>query len=154
MSKKILQILGFKPKENVSDIFIKKYVGSYVIEVDFENEIFNYGKKIKAENKTTQNFSQAENWVVLECVDRLLEKSSARLHKDGGQLFTYFKFSNKADIIILYASELKGNEIVYKNEIIKIETDYRVGDAKDFYEKWNKLTKDNGVFEEWVKPYN
>src|SRR5260363_463491 len=178
MSKKILQILGFKPKENVSDIFIKKYVGSYVIEVDFENEILNYGKKIKAENKTTQNFSQAESWVVLECVDRLLEKgykpeniilektwpaghgtsgrldvcvtrndgseylliecktygkelekSSARLHKDGDQLFTYFKFSNKADIIILYASELKGNEIVYKNEIIKIETDYRVGDA-------------------------
>jgi len=203
MSKKIIQILGFKPKENTSDIFIKKYADSYAIEVDFENEIFNYGKKIKTENKTTQNFSQAENWVILECVDRLLEKgykpeniilektwasghgtsgrldvcvtrndgseylliecktygkefekSSARLHKDGGQLFTYFKFSNKADIIMLYASEPRGNEVVHKNEIIKIESDYRVGDVKDFYEKWNKLTKDNGVFEEWVKPYN
>jgi type I restriction enzyme M protein len=203
MSKKLIQILGFKPKENASDIFIKKYVGNYAIEVNFENEIFNYGKKIKVENKITQNFSQTESWVVLECVDRLLEKgykpenivlektwpaghetsgrldvcvtrndgseyllidcktygkefekSSSRLHKDGGQLFTYFKFSNKADIIMLYASELKGNAVVYKNEIIKIETDYRVGDAKDFYEKWNKLTKDNGVFEAWVKPYN
>ena len=203
MNKKIIQILGFKPKENTSDIFIKKYVGSYAIEIDFENEIFNYGKKIKVENKITLTFSRPENWVVLECVDRLLEKgykpenvilektwpaghgtsksldvcvtrddgseylliecktygkefekSSARLHKDGGQLFTYFKFSNKADIIMLYASELKGNEIIYKNKIIKIEADYRVGDAKDFYEKWNKLTKDNGVFEEWVKPYN
>ena len=29
---------------------------------------------IGADCKTTQNFSQAENWVVLECVDRLLEK--------------------------------------------------------------------------------
>jgi type I restriction enzyme M protein len=203
MNKKLIQILGFKPKENASDIFIKQYPSSYVIEIDFKNEIFNYGKKIKVENKIIQKFSPPENWVVLECVDRLLEKgykpeniilektwptghgtsgrldvcvtrndgseylliecktygkefekSFSLLHKDGGQLFTYFKFSNKADIIMLYASEIKGNEVVYKNEIIKIEADYRVGDVKDFYEKWNKLTKDNGVFEEWVKPYN
>ena len=31
-------------------------------------------KKLKAESKATQNFAQAENWVVIECVDRLLEK--------------------------------------------------------------------------------
>ena len=42
--------------------------------MDFEKEVFLFGNKIKAERKTTQNFSQAENWVVLECVDRLLEK--------------------------------------------------------------------------------
>ena len=74
MNKKTIQILGFKPKENTSDIFIKKYLGSYAIEIDFENEIFNYGKKIKVENKITLTFSRPENWVVLECVDRLLEK--------------------------------------------------------------------------------
>lgn len=201
--KKFIAVLGFTPKENASDIFIKKYTGGYFIEVDFQKESFNYGKKIKVENKTTLIFSQNESWVVLECVNRLLEKdykpenislektwpaghgtsgrldicvsrsdgseylliecktygkefekATARLHKDGGQLFTYFKFSNKADIIMLYASELRGNEVVYNNEIIKIENDYRIGDVKDFYEKWNKLTKDNGVFEEWVKPYN
>jgi type I restriction enzyme M protein len=203
MNKKLIQILGFKPKENASDIFIKQYPGSYAIEVDFKNEIFNYGKKIKVENKIIEKFFPPENWVVLECVNRLLKKgykpenivlektwpaghgtsgrldvcvtrddgseylliecktygkefenSFSRLEKDGDQLFTYFKFSNKADIIMLYASELKGNEVVYKNEIIKIEADYRVGDKKDFYEKWNKLTKESGVFEEWVKPYN
>mgnify|MGYP006164319347 CR=1 FL=1 len=32
--------------------------------------------------------------------------------------------------------------------------DYRSGDVKDFYQKWNKLTKDNGVFESWVDAYN
>ena len=55
---------------------------------------------------------------------------------------------------MLYASELKGNKIVYVNEIVKIEDDYRNGDVKDIYEKWNKLTKDNGIFDSWVQPYN
>ena len=199
----IINNLGFIPKENSSGIFEKKYTDGYIIEIDVVKNSINYGEKIKSENKTTQNFSQPENFVVLECVNRLLEKGYkpeniilektwnaghgtsgrldicvtrddgseylliecktygkefdkefARMKKDGGQLFTYFKFSNKADVIMLYASELKGKEIVYRNEIIKIEDDYRTGDVKDFYEKWNKLTKDNGVFEEWVKPYN
>ena len=42
---------------------------------------------------------------------------------------------------MFYASELKGKEIVYRNEIVKIEEDYRNGDVKDFYDKWNKLPK-------------
>jgi len=201
--KSLINALCFSPKENLSDVFIKKYTDGYVIEVDVKNEIINYGSLIKYESKSTQNFSQAENWVVLECVDRLLEKgykpqniilektwaaghgtsgrldicvtrddgseylliecktydkefdkAFARMNKDGGQLFTYFKFSNKADIIMLYASGLKGKEIVYQNQIVKIEDDYRTGDVKDFFEKWNKFTKDNGVFESWVKPYS
>lgn len=204
-NKKLISKIGFIPKDNTVGVFLKKYTrcDGYSIEVDFENEIINYGDKIESNNKSTQNFKQPENWVVLECVDRLLEKgykpqniilektwnaghgTSGRLDvcvthddgseylliecktygkefdkalnrmcKDGGQLFTYFKFSNKADIIMLYSSELKQNKVVYKNEIVKIEDDYRSGDVKDFYEKWNKLTKDNGVFDNWVQPYS
>lgn len=195
--------LGFVPKNGTAGIYEKRYQQhSYSIEVDFSKEQICYGHLIGADCKTTQNFSQSENWVVLECVDRLLEKgykpqniilektwaaghgtsgrldicvtrddgseylliecktfgkefdkAVAKMYKDGGQLFTYFKFSNKADIIMLYASELQDNNIVYKNEIVKIEDDYRTGDVKDFYEKWNKLAKDNGIFEAWVKPY-
>lgn len=183
--------------------FLSKYSDGYAIEVDFEKQTFHFGGKIKVQGKDNQNITKPEDWVVLECVNRLLErgykpsnislekvypaghgfsgrldicvtredgteylliecktygsefnKAITKLKKDGGQLFTYFKFSNKADLIMLYASELNVNEIVYKNEIVKIEDDYRTGDVKDFYEKWNKLTKDNGVFESWVKPYN
>jgi len=74
--KKLIQVLGFKPKENTSGIFHKIYskCDNYEIEIDFEKNSFNFGDKIKAESKTTQNFSQTENWVVLECVNRLLEK--------------------------------------------------------------------------------
>lgn len=200
---KIAKAIGFLPKENAIDIFIKKYQNDYCIEIDFKNQIFDFGGKIKIGEKSTQNITKPEDWVVLECVNRLLEKGYkpenislekvypaghgfsgrldicvtrddgseylliecktygkefekefSRMKKDGGQLFTYFKFSNKADVIMLYASELKGNEIIYRNEIVKIEEDYRNGDVKDFYEKWNKLPKNNGVFDSWVNPYN
>lgn len=200
--KNFIQTLGFTPKENTSGIFHKKYNG-YAIEIDFENSIFNFGKKIKGESKTTQNFSQAENWVVLECVDRLLEKgyppqnivlektwrtghgTSGRLdilvtrdngsaylmvecktwgaefdkefknlERNGGQLFTYFQQDKDADILMLYASQLQGNNIEFKNIIIKIEDDYRqAGNVRDFFERWNKLPKTNGIFENWVTPY-
>ncbi len=201
--KSLVKNLGFYPKENVSNIFRKVFAENYIIEIDFEKQTFFYGGKIKVYEKDFQNITKPEDWVVLECVNRLLEKGYkpdnislekvypaghgfsgrldicvshddgseylliecktygkefekefSRMKKDGGQLFTYFKFSNKADIIMLYASELKGNEIITKNEIVKIEEEYRTGDVKDFYEKWNKLTKDNGVFDSWVKPYN
>ena len=201
--KKLAQVIGFQPKENAEDIFIKKYQNDYCLEIDFKNLIFHFGGKIKVGGKTIQNITKPEDWVVLECVDRLLtkgykpenislekvwpaghqhsgrldicvtrddgseylliecktygkefDKEFNRINKDGGQIFTYFKFSNKPDVIMLYASEVKGKDIVYRNEIIKIEEDYRTGDVKDFYEKWNKLTKDNGVFDSWVNPYN
>jgi len=201
--KKHIAALGFVPKNGTNGIYHKIYV-DYAIEIDFETQSINYGSAITAESKSTQNFSQPENFVVLECVDRLLtkgykpqnivlektwpsghgtsgrldicvnredgtpymliecktfgkeyNKELARIRKDGGQLFTYFQLSgSKADVLMLYASELKGNKFVYVNEIIKIEDDYRNGDVKDIYEKWNKLTKDNGIFDSWVQPYN
>ena len=75
--------------------------------------------------------------MLIECktFGKEFDKAVAKMYKDGGQLFTYFKFSNKADIIMLYTSELQDDIIVYKNEIVKIEDDYRTGDVKDFYEK-------------------
>jgi type I restriction enzyme M protein len=95
-------------------------------------------------------------YMLIECktLGGEFKKALTRMRKDGGQLFTYFKFSNKPDIIMLYASKISGRDIVYRNEIVKIEDDYRTGDALDFYEKWNKLNKDSGVFDPWVKPYS
>jgi hypothetical protein len=73
-SRDFFSVLGFSPKENTSDILQKRYTDGYVITIDLEKKIIDYGEKIKAESKTTQNFSQPENFVVLECVNRLLEK--------------------------------------------------------------------------------
>jgi type I restriction enzyme M protein len=199
--KTLLKSIGYLPKENSSDIFIKKYADNYAIEVDFEKQKFFFGGKIKIGEKETQNITKPEDWVVLECVNRLLEKGFkpenislekvypaghgfsgrldicvtrengseylliecktygkefdkefTRIKKDGGQLFTYFKFSNKADLIMLYTSELQGNKIVPKNETIKIEDEYRTGDVKDFHTSWDKKTYQNIVWEN--QPYN
>lgn len=197
--------LGFSPKENTVYIYSKKYShhGGYAIHVDFEKSIINYGSLIVSDSKTTQNFSQSENFVVLECVDRLLEKGykpqdiilekvypsghghSGRLdilinkdgkaflmiecktwgsefekefkkiRKDGGQLLTYFQNDTNADYLMLYASRLTSGGVKYCSEIIKIEDNYRTaGNVEDVFARWSKLTCPNGIFEEWVKPYN
>ncbi|PPS22541.1 HsdM family class I SAM-dependent methyltransferase [Brachyspira murdochii] len=75
--KKLLYALGYK--EIHSEIFNKKYKNNYTISIDFEKEkIFyidnNFDKNIKLGDETTSNFENSENFVVLECVDRLLEK--------------------------------------------------------------------------------
>ncbi|ELY2017099.1 restriction endonuclease subunit S [Flavobacterium psychrophilum] len=199
--KDLIKKLDFEPKENASAIYIKKYLDGYAIEIDFDKNTFYFGGKIKIGGKDSQNITKPEDWVVLECVNRLLEtgykpenislekvypaghgfsgrldicvtredgseylliecktygkefdKEFTRIKKDGGQLFTYFKFNNKADVIMLYASQLINNEIIYPNEIVKIEENYKLGGTKDFYNSWNKKTYQNIVWEN--KPYN
>jgi len=202
---KLIQKLGFIPKDNAVNTYHKIYSNhnNYSLEIDFNNQKINYGDLIISQSKTTTNFTQDENWVVLECVNRLLEKGypphniilektypsghghSGRLDicvnndngqeylliecktygaefdkefsktkREGGQLFTYFKFENKANIIMLYTSKLENEQVIYRNEIIKIEDKHCTGSKKDFYECWNKITKNNGIFDHWVKPYD
>ncbi len=199
--KDLIKIVGFQAKENASAIYIKKYLDGYTIEIDFDKKTFHFGGKIKIGGKDSQNITKPEDWVVLECVNRLLEtgykpenislekvypaghgfsgrldicvnredgseylliecktygkefdKEFTRIKKDGGQLFTYFKFANKADLIMLYTSDLKENKIEPKYEIVKIEEEYKIGDVKDFHNSWNKKTYQNIVWEN--QPYN
>lgn len=201
----LIQVLEFLPKENTADVFQKAYskANGYVIEVDFEKKVINYGDKVKGESRTTQNFSQEENWVVLECVDRLLEKGykpeditlekvfpsghghSGRLdvfvqkegkaflmiecknfgkeyekelrniYKNGGQLFTYFQNDTNTQYLMLYASSLKGTKVDAHWDIVKIEDHYRgAGNVVDFFDRWSKVTYQNGIFEDWVGAYD
>ena len=203
--KSLLTAMQFSLEEGVSGSWLKTYPqhNNYVVRVSIDNEEISYGDKIQLGGRTTCNFKDAENFVVLECVNRLLEKGykpeditlektfpsghghSGRLdifvekegkaflmiecktygkefdkelsniNKNGGQLFTYFQNDRSAEILMLYASELdKHGKIQYRNEVVKIEEDYtQTTNVKDFYDRWNKLTKNNGVFDKWVAPY-
>ncbi|MDR2789609.1 MAG: hypothetical protein LBB59_01305 [Campylobacteraceae bacterium] len=51
-----------------------KTINNHELRVDFSNEVIIYPKSIKVNDTTTCNFSHEENFVVLECVCRLLEK--------------------------------------------------------------------------------
>ena len=73
-----LQTLGFLPKNGENNVWYKNY-GGYEIKViqnqdSPEKSEIDYGPKILCNRRTTCNFHQEETFVVLECVDRLLEK--------------------------------------------------------------------------------
>jgi len=96
-------------------------------------------------------------YMMIECKTwgKEFDKAFAKLQKDGGQLFTYFQQDKDANILVLYASQIENKTIQYINQIVKIEEEYRgTSNVKDFFERWNKLPKNNGVFDGWVTPYN
>ncbi len=78
--RQLLLKLGFIPKDKTVDIYIKQYrqLEGYSIEIDFANQSIDYGT-ITCESKTTQNFSQPENFVVLECVMSFISSLSLSL---------------------------------------------------------------------------
>ena len=74
--KELITLLGFKQQDGEKDIYYKTYKKhkDYILKVNFEKENIEYGTKIKLGDLTTSNFENSENFVVLECVDRVLEK--------------------------------------------------------------------------------
>lgn len=74
--KKLILAIGFLPEEGKENTYTKQYKNhsNYTISLDFNSENINYGEKITIGDRTTSNFSSSENFVVLECVDKLLVK--------------------------------------------------------------------------------
>ena len=81
--KKLIVELGFVPQDGTSGVFVKRYAAhnNYPIFVDFDRQKIEYvhqsvqtDKRIRLGDLTTSNLEKPENFVVLECVDRLLSK--------------------------------------------------------------------------------
>ena len=84
--KELITKIGFAPQDGNNGIYFKYYTfhDGYTIFIDFNSEKIIYDsdensaqQTIIVWERTTSNFSQAENFVVLECVDSLLEKGYA-----------------------------------------------------------------------------
>ena len=158
-----------------------KYRKNYVafdceILVDLDDEKINYPNKMKVTRETTCNFSDDENFVVLECVTRLLDKgyrpehleleklwSLGHLRKsgyadllvqgedgktlfivecktfgkkyqieksnmltDGGQLFSYWQQERSCQWLVLYASDITDDGIIYEAESIACADDKNI----------------------------
>lgn len=77
--KDFLKFLGFKPKEGQSNYWYKQYksFSDYEISVIIKSSqdvVIDFGELIQVERKSTSSLNTAENYVVLECVNRLIEK--------------------------------------------------------------------------------
>jgi len=81
--KKLIAAIGFTPQDGKSGIYFKSYPAhdGYSIFVDFNSRTITYDSSenpsdatIKVWDRRTSDFSKDENFVVLECVDRLLSK--------------------------------------------------------------------------------
>lgn len=59
---------------NDDNMYIRFFDNSACIMVDLRDEIIKYPDELKVNDKTTSNFEHPENFVVLECVTRLLSK--------------------------------------------------------------------------------
>ena len=70
--KKLLSVLGFSTED--SKIYSKAYEQAGItLSVNIPNEHFHYTEAgITVGRETTSNFSEPENFVVFECIDRLL----------------------------------------------------------------------------------
>ena len=89
--KELLKTIGYQEIKENNNLWLKQY-NYYTIGVDFEKEKILYQdknsiEKIELGDESTSNFENSENFVVLECVDRLLEKGykpeSITLEKNG-----------------------------------------------------------------------
>jgi type I restriction enzyme M protein len=74
--KELLKAIGFVLEDGKKNVWKKIYSdhSNYKLSVEIEAETINYGASINIGDKTTSNFKADENFVVLECVNRLLEK--------------------------------------------------------------------------------
>ena len=74
--KELLKKLEFKTDDSNPNILARKFVEGFFLKVDFENEQLTYPEEagLKINERQTCNFSSPENFVVFECVHRLLEK--------------------------------------------------------------------------------
>ena len=137
---KVLEIIGFV-RDTEGDFYKREY-NTCIVTVDFDNKkiIYPEDKGFKVNDKTTSNFEHPENFVVLECVCRLLEKGYRPEHIELEPRWTlgHDAKGGKADILV---KDNEGNSLL----IIECKT------AGTEYNKEKKNTEEDGgqLFSYW-----
>ncbi len=120
--KKLLSALRFKQD---SDLFIKSYecIGS-PLKVDIKNEHFHYKEiGITVGRETTSNFSEPENFIVFECIDRLLTMGYKPEHieLEPAWKIGHTQKGGYADIWVRTYNGLSGEMVADKESLLIIE---------------------------------
>lgn len=157
--RNLLKVMGFSVLNGTKEIWEKKYSqhDDYFIQVNFDTTeiIYETGKEeecVLVSSKTTSNFSKDENFVELECVNRLLEQgykpnvlelehSWPSGHGTSGRLDIWVKKDNNSYLMI----ECKTYGKEFKKEINNMLQANKNGESKGqllayFWEE-NKTTE-------------
>ncbi|MBZ1393772.1 restriction endonuclease subunit S [Psychrobacter pacificensis] len=138
--KDVLRYLDF---EESGDIFIHRYANSAYLKVDFNKKelIYPEDEGLTVNERQTCNFSQNENFVVFECVHRLLAQGYKAEHIElepkwqlghgasGGRADVLIK-DNQGDTLLIIECKTAGNE---------------------FSKAWNRTLQDGGQLFSYVK---
>ena len=125
--KEFLQKLNFIPDKS-GEIFTKNYQRDNTL-VNFKSQKIIYPKELICGDKTSSNFDHPENFVVLECIDRLLTSGYApsNLEIERKWKLGRDQKSGKADIIVkdnqgstYMIIECKTFGMEYKKELSKM----------------------------------
>lgn len=131
--KDLLVNMGYE--ENEDGVCEKRYSRfDCSIKVDFTNELIIYPeeKGFQVSDKTTSNFDENENFVVLECVDRLLTKGYRPEHIELERRWKlgHLRKSGKADI---YVTDSEGKDCLF------------IIECKTYGEEYKKELKNIGI---------
>ncbi|MBS1631584.1 MAG: N-6 DNA methylase [Bacteroidetes bacterium] len=139
--KELLVTLGFSDNR---DTFTKEYQGiDAYLKVDFKNEklIYPEEKGLKVNERQTCNFSQNENFVVFECVNRLFEKgyNPEHIELEPKWKVGHGASGGRADIMV---KDNLGKSLM----IIECKTE-----GKEFDIAWKKTVVNGGQILSYVK---
>ncbi len=130
--KEVLKCLNFIQKNDIWTKNFKEF--DCELKVDFNEEKLIYPKELKVNDKTTSNFSSPENFVVFECVNRLLRQGYNLKHielekkwqlghtQKSGKADIYIKDNSDNSILII---ECKTAGAEYRKAINILENDSR-----------------------------
>jgi len=112
--------LGFN--EEVPDKFVKEYSNDQSITLDLSSKSIDYGRLIQVSRKEIENFSQ-KNFIILEAVDRFLEKKyqPSDIHIGRGPMYDFA--IEKGSMKVFIAVKCLEYEVDYDEEIARIKKD-------------------------------
>lgn len=143
--KDLLILLDFK--ENPAQIFNKTLANNTALKVDFKAQKLIYPANTSANlsepngiiihDDTTSNFSKPENFVVFECVHRLLQKGYKKEHIELEPRWSLGREAKggKADILV------RDNE---QKPYLLIECKRTDSKNSEFFKEWRRMQTDGG----------
>lgn len=139
----LLNHLGFTEH---NQIYRKVFHDQYELNVDLKAEKIHYPKDLTAERDTTLNFSQPENFVVLECVCQLLQSGYT-----PNQIVLEPKMTGGREDTSFYCDILlRDND---GSEYMLIECKTTDNSNSEFEKAWRKMQKDGGQLFNYFNSY-